>query len=449
MRRARIPIAASAPILRSAMMTPLPLLTLPRTAVLCRLRVAHQNGSTPLHLAAEEGNASVVTLLLERGADMAAKTEVRHATHPRLHRMARPRSAHQFARGGSAQRHAARDAALPVSVHASSAVLSLPSVAPTLFASHGTLTPPCRRARFVGRMQCGNTPLHLAAQHGRTFVVMLLLERGADKEAKQVRRAAHPRLQAGGDASEKACCCDVRCLLRCCAAQRCTLLRRARGGAFLSLAPLPPQRAASRCICAPAPTFPSAPHDTLALPSTAGLCRMLCVLWARRAAARRCTWPHSTATRPSSRCCVSAERTRRRKTKCAAPTPHHKAAHMAHRSVRGGGGTLQHAVHEASARDVTHAVPSCVVAPAFPRRSQGALTRLPPLRCPWLICVRRAQRDNTPLHLAALGDTFVVRLLLDRGADKEAKNKVRQAARLHPRNRCALHRVAAARSLRC
>jgi ankyrin repeat protein len=40
-----------------------------------------------------------------------------------------------------------------------------------------------------GTAQCENTPLHMAAEKGNTSVVLLLLERGADKEAKDgVRR---------------------------------------------------------------------------------------------------------------------------------------------------------------------------------------------------------------------------------------------------------------------
>jgi hypothetical protein len=44
-----------------------------------------------------------------------------------------------------------------------------------------------------------------------------------------------------------------------------------------------------------------------------------------------------------------------------------------------------------------------------------------------------AQNDNTPLHMAAHNDhASVVTLLLERGADKEAKNKVRRTARPRP-----------------
>jgi ankyrin repeat protein len=45
-----------------------------------------QDNNTPLHFAAFKGHASIVMLLLERGADMAAKDEVRRAARPRLHR---------------------------------------------------------------------------------------------------------------------------------------------------------------------------------------------------------------------------------------------------------------------------------------------------------------------------------------------------------------------------
>jgi hypothetical protein len=54
------------------------------TLLLCLRCVGHaQNGSTPLYTAAQNGYASVVTLLVERGADVNAKDKVRHATHMR------------------------------------------------------------------------------------------------------------------------------------------------------------------------------------------------------------------------------------------------------------------------------------------------------------------------------------------------------------------------------
>jgi ankyrin repeat protein len=46
----------------------------------------------------------------------------------------------------------------------------------------------------VWRAQDGKTPLHYAAQEGHAFVLTLLLERGADKEAKQEVRGAPQRM---------------------------------------------------------------------------------------------------------------------------------------------------------------------------------------------------------------------------------------------------------------
>jgi hypothetical protein len=52
-----------------------------------------------------------------------------------------------------------------------------------------------------------------------------------------------------------------------------------------------------------------------------------------------------------------------------------------------------------------------------------------------------AQHGNTPLHRAANGRVACVSLLVERGANKEAKNSVRYAAPCH--RRCALHLCAA------
>ena len=46
-----------------------------------------------------------------------------------------------------------------------------------------------RRWVGCGGAQYGNTPLHLAARYGHLEVAQLLLERGADKEAKANVRA--------------------------------------------------------------------------------------------------------------------------------------------------------------------------------------------------------------------------------------------------------------------
>ncbi len=49
----------------------------------------------------------------------------------------------------------------------------------------------------VGRAQYGQTPLYMAAMSGHASVVTLLLERGADKEAKdEVRLTPRARARA-------------------------------------------------------------------------------------------------------------------------------------------------------------------------------------------------------------------------------------------------------------
>ena len=109
-----------------------------------------QEGTTPLHRAAQAGHASVVTVLLEFGADKDAKDEVRRAA---------PAPA---ARRRKLCRGAARCA---------------------------DATSPPRRGRFVGRLQIGTTALHRAAQNGHANVARVLLEHKANKDAKVYVRA--------------------------------------------------------------------------------------------------------------------------------------------------------------------------------------------------------------------------------------------------------------------
>jgi hypothetical protein len=69
-----------------------------------------QYGNTPLHEAACEGHASVVTLLLERGADMEAKRHVRAALRPRPRTSTWPRAFHSARRCSGGTRRQRRRA---------------------------------------------------------------------------------------------------------------------------------------------------------------------------------------------------------------------------------------------------------------------------------------------------------------------------------------------------
>ena len=98
-----------------------------------------QDDCTPLLFAAQNGHASVVVLLLERGAKKEAKTRVRFCGLRRVHVMLRR--------------------------HADALHLASPR-----------------------RVQLNKTPLYIAAENGHAAVVKLLLESGANKEAKDLVR---------------------------------------------------------------------------------------------------------------------------------------------------------------------------------------------------------------------------------------------------------------------
>lgn len=128
---------------------------------LSRTSYVTQNGKTPLALAAGEGHAAVVRLLLERGADKKARSKVR-AHAQRLRRL----GARRWAKGW-------RGRAFPV---------SRPR---TRWHRISSLR---LRLRAWHRVSCGAaqdhyTPLHHGAVQGDLECVRLLLQHGAEKEA--------------------------------------------------------------------------------------------------------------------------------------------------------------------------------------------------------------------------------------------------------------------------
>ena len=134
-----------------------------------RPRRRAQYGATPLGLAAWNGHLAVVTLLLQRGADVHAKDMVRLRGGASLRRS----SERAAARNAPAQRAASALAQTCRFAHVGTGVAShaVNSVALTRRRR--------RRARWVGRAQHNCTPLHCAAFRGHAPVVTALLERGA------------------------------------------------------------------------------------------------------------------------------------------------------------------------------------------------------------------------------------------------------------------------------
>jgi hypothetical protein len=129
---------------------------------------------------------------------------------------------------------------------------------------------------FLGRTQGGVTPLYLAAANGCESVVTLLLDRGAEKEAKdEVRRAAQPRRHAS---------------------------RLQHGACACATAVAPPQILGCLLGCASC-EFSALSRGVLTRPR------------AHRIVPRRCMSPQFLATMRSWRCCWITARTWKRRTR--------------------------------------------------------------------------------------------------------------------------------------
>jgi hypothetical protein len=279
----------------------------------------------PLHDAAISGDAAALRRLLDAGGDVNARDSVRQQ------REGRACSLNSEQRSDGSRRRSECS-----------------------YFSH-------TRARSA-RSQYGRTPLHCAAAYGKLEVATLLLERGADKEAKD----------------------NVR-------PPRCRARRRSAALA----------------------------------------------LRAHRMSRRRCTMLQFTASSRSPRCCWSAVRTRRPRPMC-----ERRAAALAAAQPRslcalaGWPDAAALCCCERQARG-RHAA-------AGARRGQGGqeqcATAAPPRSLP-LSRARsaRSQAAWTPLHWAAAsGKLEVATLLLERGADKEAKDNVRPPRRRARRRSAAL-----------
>jgi hypothetical protein len=136
------------------------------------------------------GHVSVVTLLLERGADKDAKAILVRCVAPApMPKRCSATQQHRSAHGDD---------------DAWASVLDVGCSGPTScragFSFRGSALPdaPHRRMRCVGCAQFGMTPLNLAAYNGHASVVAVLLERGADKETKDKARRVAPTAQCSG-----------------------------------------------------------------------------------------------------------------------------------------------------------------------------------------------------------------------------------------------------------
>jgi hypothetical protein len=133
------------------------------------------------------------------------------------------------------------DCTVPLCACASAAGCGCASVPPALLLRYARALPCCADAaaaslsaaalRRCGCAQNGNTPLHQAAVNGHVECVALLVERGANKEAKNNVRCAAPSPAAVA----AACCIGSAASAHRCALQQwgaCVRVRGATGGAF-------------------------------------------------------------------------------------------------------------------------------------------------------------------------------------------------------------------------
>jgi ankyrin repeat protein len=137
------------------------------------VNLAHGDGMTPLHWAADRGNLEAATLLLKKGARLGAVTRIGGYT-----------PLHVAARAG----HAPVVAALLAAGADAGAVTTTGAVALHFAAASGSADAVTALIDAGGAVnarepQWGQTPLMFAAAAGRTAVVRVLMARGADHRA--------------------------------------------------------------------------------------------------------------------------------------------------------------------------------------------------------------------------------------------------------------------------
>ncbi len=138
------------------------------------------DGQTPLHVAA---TVEAAKLLLERGSDLEAR-DVDHESTPAQYAMSRPAVA-EFLLSRGAKGDAFLYAALQDPARLKSELLENPActslrIGPETFST----TPPAAEIIYSYIVGTGCTPLHVAANFGRTDSARLLADAGADPNAR-------------------------------------------------------------------------------------------------------------------------------------------------------------------------------------------------------------------------------------------------------------------------
>jgi ankyrin repeat protein len=151
-----------------------------RRAKAIALQTEDTLGFTPLHHAARNGHASIVSLLLERGADKEAKAKVRCGLRDRLPRLP---SAHSSRRTRARCSVRGETPTMPLSARLSTLSSFSTLEAADAFALRCAMV-------AVRHTQWDFTALNWAANAGHLSVVSLLLECGADKQTKDHVRCA-------------------------------------------------------------------------------------------------------------------------------------------------------------------------------------------------------------------------------------------------------------------